>query len=57
MQTLPPEDAEGDDAASTPSSSEPVDPDAFSKDELIGMANEQGVSAEGTKAEIAARLS
>jgi hypothetical protein len=49
--------AEGEAPASEPSSSTPVDPEAHSKDELIAMAAEQGVSGEGTKAEIAARLS
>jgi hypothetical protein len=53
---------EGDGSAepaneSEPPASSPIDPDDHSKDELIAMAEAQGVSSEGTKAEIAARLS
>lgn len=34
-----------------------VDPDAYTKEELVEMADEAGVASYGTKAEIAARLS
>jgi hypothetical protein len=49
-------EGDGESVAAPPASS-PIDPDDHSKDELIAMAEAQGVSSEGTKAEIAARLS
>jgi hypothetical protein len=52
------DESESSGEASEPSSSStPVDPDDHTKDELVAMAEAQGVSTEGTKAEIAARLS
>lgn len=48
--------SEGEQPAAAADPDAEVDPDAHSKDELIAMADAAGVSADGTKAEIAARL-